>query len=170
MRLRRISSRAACAFFIAPQNSASFFQRGLSKLPSEIETRIVENKKLLTASPFLDMLYQLQSTSENFSDNLSVLDRELAERAASLEKAHAWLHQFNEILACNTPIGKSTVANRPGIVKEPSPQVYVASFTANAVTFQLRAWTDQHQAWAQLRSDLSLAVKDALAREKIAIT
>jgi hypothetical protein len=43
------------------------------------------------------MLYQLQSTWENFCDNLSVLDRELAERAASLEKAHAWLHQFNEI-------------------------------------------------------------------------
>src|SRR5258708_33677158 len=64
---------------------------------------------------------------------------------------------------------KSTAAGHPGLVKEPSPQVYVVNFTAGAVTFQLRAWTDQHQEWAQLRGDLSLAGKDALAREKIAI-
>jgi small-conductance mechanosensitive channel len=37
------------------------------------------------------------------------------------------------------------------------------------VTFQLRAWTDRHENWAQLRSDLSVAVNDVLAREKIAI-
>jgi small-conductance mechanosensitive channel len=49
------------------------------------------------------------------------------------------------------------------------PQVYVVNFSAGAVTFQLRAWTDRHEDWAQLRSDLSVAVKDALAREEIAI-
>jgi hypothetical protein len=43
------------------------------------------------------MLAPAPRTWENFSDNLSLLDRELAERAASLEKAHARLHQFNEI-------------------------------------------------------------------------
>jgi potassium-dependent mechanosensitive channel len=64
---------------------------------------------------------------------------------------------------------KTAAATQPGIVKEPSPQVYVSNFTANAVTFQLRAWTDQHQGWAQLRSNLSLAVKADLTREKIAI-
>jgi small-conductance mechanosensitive channel/exonuclease VII small subunit len=64
---------------------------------------------------------------------------------------------------------KSTAAGHPGIAKEPSPQVYVVNFTAGAVTFQLRVWTDRYQAWAQLRSDLSVAVNDALAREKIAI-
>ena len=64
---------------------------------------------------------------------------------------------------------KTTAANQAGIVKEPAPQVQITSFTADAITFQLRAWTDQQQVWAQLRSDLSLAVKDILAREKIAI-
>ncbi len=64
---------------------------------------------------------------------------------------------------------KSTAAGHPGVAKEPSPQVYVVNFTAGAVTFQLRAWTDRYQGWAQLRSDLSVAVNDALAREKIAI-
>jgi potassium-dependent mechanosensitive channel len=64
---------------------------------------------------------------------------------------------------------KSTAASHPGVAKEPLPQVYVTNFSAGAVTFQLRAWTDRNEDWAQLRSDLSIAVKDALAREEIAI-
>jgi potassium efflux system protein len=64
---------------------------------------------------------------------------------------------------------KSTAAGHPGVAKEPSPQVYAVNFTAGAVTFQLRVWTDRYHEWAQLRSDLSVAVNDALAREKIAI-
>ena len=54
---------------------------------------------------------------------------------------------------------KSTAAAHPGVAKEPSPQVYVANFSAGAVTLQLRAWTDRHEDWAQLRSDLSDSVE-----------
>jgi potassium-dependent mechanosensitive channel len=64
---------------------------------------------------------------------------------------------------------KSTASAHPGVAKQPSPQVYVVSFSAGAITFQLRAWTDRNEDWAQLRSDLSVDVNDALAREKIAI-
>ena len=64
---------------------------------------------------------------------------------------------------------KSTAAGYPGVAKEPAPQVYVTSFSAGSVTFQLRAWTDRHEDWAQLHSDLSVAVNDALSREKIPI-
>jgi small-conductance mechanosensitive channel len=64
---------------------------------------------------------------------------------------------------------KGTAAAHPGVAKEPLPQVYVVNFSASAVIFQLRAWTDRNEEWAQLRSDLSVAVNDALAREKIAI-
>jgi potassium efflux system protein len=64
---------------------------------------------------------------------------------------------------------KRTAAGYPGVGKQPAPQVYVTNFSAGAVTFQLRAWTDRHEDWAQLRSDLSVAVNEALAREKIAI-
>jgi potassium-dependent mechanosensitive channel len=64
---------------------------------------------------------------------------------------------------------KNTAAAHPGVAKEPLPQVYVTNFSAGAVTFQLRAWTNRHEDWAQLRSDLSVAVNEALAREKIAI-
>jgi potassium-dependent mechanosensitive channel len=64
---------------------------------------------------------------------------------------------------------KGTAAAHPGVTREPAPHVYVTNFSAGAVTFQLRAWTDRHEDWAQLRSDLSVAVNEALAREKIAI-
>jgi small-conductance mechanosensitive channel len=64
---------------------------------------------------------------------------------------------------------KTTAAAHPGVAKEPSPHVYVTNFSAGALTFQLRVWIDRYEDLAQLRSDLSLAAKNALARENIAI-
>jgi potassium-dependent mechanosensitive channel len=64
---------------------------------------------------------------------------------------------------------KRTATAHSGVSKDPLPQVYVTNFSAGAVTFQLRAWTDCHEDWTQLRSDLSVAMNEALAREKIAI-
>jgi len=64
---------------------------------------------------------------------------------------------------------KSTAAAHPGVAREPLPHVYVTNFSAGALTFQLRAWIDRYEDLAQLRSDLSLAVKNALARENVAI-
>jgi small-conductance mechanosensitive channel len=64
---------------------------------------------------------------------------------------------------------KSVAANQSGIAKEPVPLVYVVTFTAGAITYQLRAWTDRYQDWAQVKSDLAVAINDALVREKIGI-
>jgi small-conductance mechanosensitive channel len=64
---------------------------------------------------------------------------------------------------------KTVAANHPGIAKQPEPQAYVLSFTSAAITFQLRAWINRYSDWAQVRSDLSVAVDDALAREHIGI-
>jgi potassium-dependent mechanosensitive channel len=64
---------------------------------------------------------------------------------------------------------KSTAANHPNVAKEPAPQVHVVNWTASAIAFQLRVWTDRHEKWAQLRSELSIAINRALARENIAI-
>jgi potassium-dependent mechanosensitive channel len=64
---------------------------------------------------------------------------------------------------------KSVAAAHPDVAKQPVPEVYIVNFTAGAVTFQLRVWTDRSRQWAQLRSDLAVAVNAALAREKIAI-
>jgi potassium-dependent mechanosensitive channel len=68
-----------------------------------------------------------------------------------------------------TELLKTAAADQPSLAKEPAPQVYVVSFTAGAIALQLRAWTDRYQDFAQVRSDLSVAVNEALAREKIAI-
>jgi potassium-dependent mechanosensitive channel len=68
-----------------------------------------------------------------------------------------------------TELLKSTAAAQPDVAKHPAPQVYVVNLTASVITFQLRVWTDRHEAWTRLRSDLSIAVNDALTREKIAI-
>ena len=64
---------------------------------------------------------------------------------------------------------KTAAVNHPGVAKQPEPQAYVLSFTSSAITFQLRAWINRYRDWAQVRSDLSVAVDDALAREHIGI-
>jgi potassium-dependent mechanosensitive channel len=64
---------------------------------------------------------------------------------------------------------RTTASSEPGVASEPAPQVYVVNFSAGAVTFQLRAWTDRYQDWARVRSDLAVAVNSALAEERIAI-
>jgi potassium-dependent mechanosensitive channel len=64
---------------------------------------------------------------------------------------------------------KNVAANHPGIIKEPAPQAYPINFAPDAVTLQLRAWTDRHENWIEVRSDLAAAVDDALTRENIKI-
>jgi potassium-dependent mechanosensitive channel len=60
-------------------------------------------------------------------------------------------------------------ADQPGIRKEPAPQAYVVNFGSAAVSFNLRAWTDRYEDWVQVRSDLSVAVDAALARENMTV-
>ena len=69
-------------------------------------------------------------------------------------------HRVVEIL-------KNVATDHPAVAKEPEPQVYVVNLASAAVTFQLRAWTDRYEDWIRVRSDLSVAVDDALTRENI---
>jgi small-conductance mechanosensitive channel len=62
---------------------------------------------------------------------------------------------------------KSIAADHPDVGKDPPPQAHVTSITATAVVFQLRIWTERNEAWAQVRSDLSVAINQTLAREEI---
>ena len=57
----------------------------------------------------------------------------------------------------------------PLVLKEPVPTALFTSFTAAALNFELHAWTNNHEAWTQIRSDLSLAITSALTRENIAM-
>lgn len=72
------------------------------------------------------------------------------------------LHRVTELL-------KKIAADHPDVAKEPAPRVIVTSMSASAVTFQLRVWTERIEAWAEVRSDLSFAINETLAREKIVL-
>jgi potassium-dependent mechanosensitive channel len=64
---------------------------------------------------------------------------------------------------------KGVAASHPTVAKEPGPQGYVVSFGPASTTFQLRAWTDRYEDWIQVKSDLSVAIDEALIRENIAL-
>jgi potassium efflux system protein len=64
---------------------------------------------------------------------------------------------------------KHVAVNHPGVTKEPVPQAYAVSFSSNTVIFNLRAWTERYEDWVQVRSDLSVAVDEALVRENITL-
>jgi len=53
------------------------------------------------------------------------------------------------------------------VIKDPPPQVLVTSLTATALSLELRVWTNHPAQWVQIRSDLSLAIHAALAKENI---
>jgi small-conductance mechanosensitive channel len=48
--------------------------------------------------------------------------------------------------------------------------VFLARFhKEQAGSFNLRGWTDQYKDWIQVRSDLAVAIDEALIRENIAV-
>jgi potassium-dependent mechanosensitive channel len=63
----------------------------------------------------------------------------------------------------------STAANQPGVVKQPAPRAFVTNLTASGLTYQLRVWTDRYENWEQLRSDLSVEISGAFAKENISL-
>ncbi len=58
---------------------------------------------------------------------------------------------------------------RPNVASDPSPCAQVIGFAAGVTNMQLRVWATRIDEWKQVRSDVCLAVFDALAREKIAV-
>ncbi|HEY5706478.1 MAG TPA: mechanosensitive ion channel domain-containing protein [Terrimicrobiaceae bacterium] len=102
------------------------------------------------------------SLISNQVTNWTFSDRQRAVEISVSVAGGASLPRVSELL-------KSTAAGHPDVAKEPAPQVYVVNLTATVIIFQLRVWTDRLEAWARLRSDLSIAVNEALTRENIAI-
>ena len=64
---------------------------------------------------------------------------------------------------------KAVAGHQPGITKEWVPQAYAVSFSSHTFSFNLRAWTERYEDWIQVRSDLALAVDEALMRENITV-
>ncbi len=50
----------------------------------------------------------------------------------------------------------------PKILRNPQPQVLFLGFGDSSINFELRAWTDQFGDWFNIRSELAVAVYDAV--------
>src|SRR6516162_4693125 len=68
------------------QSSAEAMGGTLSELTNEIDARTVEDKRLLTSSPTLEVLYRLKLAWQSFGVRLSVSARDLAQHATSVEE------------------------------------------------------------------------------------
>jgi small-conductance mechanosensitive channel len=62
-----------------------------------------------------------------------------------------------------------TAQAHPLVLKDPAPQVLMTTFTAAALNFEVRAWTNSQDLWMQIQSELFLSISAALRRENIAL-
>jgi potassium-dependent mechanosensitive channel len=64
---------------------------------------------------------------------------------------------------------KDTATETPGVAKAPVPQAYVTTLSSNALTLELRAWTDRYEDWMEIQSDLWIAINRKLEQKQIAL-
>lgn len=62
---------------------------------------------------------------------------------------------------------KNVAAAHPLIVADPPPQALFIDFGPDSLNFELRAWTNRFEDWAQIRSDLAVAINSIFAEENI---
>jgi len=60
-------------------------------------------------------------------------------------------------------------AVHPKIAEEPPPRAVLTGLTADALKFDLRAWTSEFETWSATRSDLAIALNAALADAGIVV-
>jgi potassium-dependent mechanosensitive channel len=60
-------------------------------------------------------------------------------------------------------------AKHPQVNKEPPPQTLLTGFSGDSTSFELRCWTLQSEGSSQIRSELALAIRAALAERKITV-
>jgi potassium efflux system protein len=53
----------------------------------------------------------------------------------------------------------------PLVLQDPAPRGLFMGYGDSSINFELRAWTDQFSSWYQIRSDLTIAVFDAVKKE-----
>jgi potassium-dependent mechanosensitive channel len=53
----------------------------------------------------------------------------------------------------------------PKIIQNPAPYGLLVGFGDSSIDFELRVWTDEFADWARIRSDLALAIHDAVAEK-----
>ncbi len=60
-------------------------------------------------------------------------------------------------------------AKHPQVVGSPAPQAFLTKFGADSFSYELHVWTNEAERWIQIRSELSIALNQALVKEAIAI-
>jgi potassium efflux system protein len=55
------------------------------------------------------------------------------------------------------------------VARDPAPKAVVVKLGADSLGFELRAWTELVDEWSTVRSDLAVAINDALAAENVTI-
>jgi small-conductance mechanosensitive channel len=64
---------------------------------------------------------------------------------------------------------KGVAARQAQVIKEPPPQALLLSFAGDSMNFELRFWTNQSEDWSQIRSELAVAIRAALAAQNIKV-
>ena len=62
---------------------------------------------------------------------------------------------------------KAAATTDPATEDRPEPEVYITGITAAGISLVVRAWTHRYEDWIEVRSELSVALLAALARENI---
>lgn len=63
----------------------------------------------------------------------------------------------------------SVAVAHPLVARAPMPQTLMTDFGADSLNFEIRLWTNDYDKWMQIKSDVAVAVNDALAAAGIAI-
>jgi small-conductance mechanosensitive channel len=64
---------------------------------------------------------------------------------------------------------RKTAAAQKSIATDPPPEAFLTDFSADSFHYELHAWTDAAEQWIQVRSDLVIAIHNALAAQQIPI-
>jgi len=64
---------------------------------------------------------------------------------------------------------REIATNHPLVLTEPPPAALFVSFGDFALNFELRVWTNRFEEWVRIRSELNIAVHDALGGANIVI-
>ncbi len=57
----------------------------------------------------------------------------------------------------------------PLAAKNPAPQTIMTEFGTDSLNFSVRVWTDEYDQWLQIKSDVAVAITEALTNANITI-
>ena len=96
-----------------------------------------------------------------------LINRTLSSRQHSIELA-VNVAQDSDIKRVIAALEGAALAH-PLIKRDPPPQAMVVKLGPDSLGFELRAVTETAEQWMQIRSDLAIAIRSALAAEKITL-